>query len=93
MSDLEERMKEAGMMTIEEMLGETPIDHWMTDTYVEDLPTFEKWIVSKREEYTRMFARYTLDKKEDGEMYEWILAHKAVFDSVCIHFRKAISNE
>jgi len=93
MPDLAQRMKEAGMMSIEEMLGKSPLGKFNAHAGVTDLERFEEWIQMRRREFIAMQARMTLDKQEDDEMYEWVIAHNAVLGEVIANFRQATGRE
>jgi hypothetical protein len=89
---LDERMKQAGMATIDEMLAGTELDAWLSAVEVVDMESFEWWLETKYRYFLTMQAKYQLDKKEDDEMFEWILSHSALFGSVLANFRKAKKN-
>jgi hypothetical protein len=40
-----------------------------------------------------MQVRMELDKQQDDEMYEWVIAHTAVFTEVLCNFRAAAIGE
>lgn len=90
---LEERMKAAGMMTIDEMIKGAPMDHFHKHAGICNLRTFGQWLEMETRSYMRMVASRTLDKAEDDDLFEWVLSHSAVFNSVRINFRAALSNE
>ncbi|RJG10971.1 hypothetical protein D3879_14935 [Pseudomonas cavernicola] len=87
--DLESRMKAAGMLSVTELLAGAPIDAFVKHAGVNDLATFGQWLEMKRKEYVSLQARFTLDKREDDELYEWVVAHAAVFGEVHINFKSA----
>jgi hypothetical protein len=89
---LSARMKAAGMYSIEEMLAEgKPIDKWMASTEVQDLPSFEAWLLRRYREFVTMQARYKLGDKDKGdELYEWVNAHVGSFADVLANFRAAL---
>jgi hypothetical protein len=93
MPDLAQRMKEAGMMSIEEMLEKSQLGKFSAHAGVTDLDKFEEWIQMRRKEFFSMQARMTLDKQEDDEMYEWVIAHNAVLGEVIANFRQATGRE
>ena len=93
MSDLDKRMKEAGMMSVTEMLENNPLGKFSVHAGVNDLETFEKWLLMRKEEFIGMQARMTLDDKEDDELFEWVIAHNAVFSEVLANFRAAKEHE
>jgi hypothetical protein len=86
---LAERMKAAGMITVDELMSGSPLDAFMVHNGVNSLETFYQWLEMKRLEFVSMQARFTLDKREDDEMFEWVLAHAAVFGEVLINFKVA----
>jgi len=90
MSDLDERMKSAGMMSVSEMLGRTPLDAFVGNAQVTDLKTFEEWVLMRREKFIRMQIGMTLDSNESDEMFEWVIAHNAILAEVIVNFRQAI---
>jgi hypothetical protein len=89
MVTLDERMKKAGMLSIEQMLERSPLGAFSAHAGVTDLEKFEEWIQMRRKEFLSMQARMTLDKQEDDEMFEWVLAHCAVLGEVIANFRQA----
>lgn len=89
MADLAERMKAAGMLSIEQMLESVPFGSFIAHAGVTDLEKFEEWIQMRRKEFLTMQARMTLDKQEDDEMFEWVLSHCAVLGEVMANFRQA----
>ncbi len=88
-TDLDARMREAGMTPLSEMLASIPLGRWLTHTGVNDMKSFEAWLCMRREEMLRMQATMQLDKREDDELYEWVIAHAAVFTEVLCNFRAA----
>ncbi|MGZ2449645.1 hypothetical protein ACVIRO_002399 [Rhizobium ruizarguesonis] len=89
---LSARMKAAGMYSIEEMLAEgKPLDKWMASTEVQDLPSFEAWLLRRYREFVTMQARYELGDRDKGdELYEWVNAHVGSFADVLANFRAAL---
>jgi len=90
---LAERMKAAGMMTVDEMLSGAPMDAFHRHAGVNSLETFAQWIEMRRREFLVMRAKRSLDKREDDELYEWVLAHSGVFSEVHINFKAAMSKD
>lgn len=88
-TNLDARMREAGMTPLSEMLASIPLARWLTHTGVNDMKSFEAWLCMRREEMLRMQATMELDKREDDELYEWVIAHAAVFTEVLCNFRAA----
>lgn len=89
---LDIRMKEAGMQTVEEMLTNDPLEGFFRHAGVRDLDTFQQWLDMKYREYLTLQTRLSLDKREDDEMFEWALAHAAVFKVVRANFQAALSS-
>ena len=89
--DLDARMKAAGMMTVAEMIENPPLSKFHVHAGVSDLASFEEWLETKVADYTRQQAEIQLDNREDDELFEWVVAHSAVFLSVLINFRAAIT--
>jgi len=92
-NNLDSRMREAGMMPLSEMLVSIPLGKWLTHTGVNDMNSFEAWLNMRREEMLRMQVTMELDKREDDELYEWVIAHAAVFTEVICNFRAANVSE
>lgn len=86
---LADRMRAAGMMTIEEMLAGAPLDRFMKHAGVSDLETYGQWLEMKCREFLTMQAKRDLDKEPEDDMYEWVLAHAAVFQEARINFKAA----
>ena len=86
---LDARLKAAGMMTIAEMLESPPLTAFHVHAGVTDLTSFERWLEMKWQSYTTQQAALQLDNREDDELFEWVVAHSAVFSSVLINFRAA----
>lgn len=89
---LDERMKAAGMFSVDEMMGVTPLTRWKVQVGMTDLDAFGEWLDRKASEYLRMKAAYDLgDKDEKDDLYEWVLAHAGAFSSIRENFRAAIA--
>ncbi|QHJ81417.1 MAG: hypothetical protein [Bacteriophage sp.] len=89
---LDERMKAAGMYTIAEMMGITPLTKWTSNPAINTIEHFSEWLDRKTAEYLRMKAAYELgDKSQDDELYEWVLAHSGVFSTIRDQFRVVIA--
>lgn len=90
-ADLDQRMKDAGMIPVSELIRGTPIDKWRVHTGVQDIESFGKYVAMKHREYAIMFSGYELgDKPKDDEMYEWVLGHYAAFCDIHVNFRAAL---
>lgn len=86
---LNERMKEAGMMPVAEMLERSSLGRFSAHAGVTDLESFEQWIQQQRKEFLQMQARMTLDGEEENELFEWVVPHNAVLGAVMANFRQA----
>jgi hypothetical protein len=90
---LDEKLRNAGMLTITQILKGTPIDAMHACSEVIDLESFNKWLSVTREEFLSMKAKLTLDKRQDNELFEWVLAHSAALQTVSINFKKATNGK
>ncbi|ACM39147.1 MULTISPECIES: hypothetical protein [Rhizobium/Agrobacterium group] len=89
---LDDRMKAAGMLTIAEMMGATPLTRFMSNPAINTIQYFSEWLDRKVSSYLLMKAPYDLgDKSEDDELYEWVLAHAGVFSAIREQFRVVLS--
>ncbi len=89
--NLDEQMKEAGMRTIDEMVASLTDNTLLLTKEVTDLESFEWWLETSYREFLSMQAERDIKKQDGDEMYEWILAHAALFGSVLAHYRQAIA--
>lgn len=90
---LDEELKAAGLLTVSELMQGQPIDGWIANKETTDLLKFSEWLDMRTKEMLSMKARMVLDKKEDNELFEWILAHCAVLSEVRINFNAAITQK
>ncbi len=88
-NELDDKLIAAGMIPLSVMLGATPFGEFSTHKGVTDLGRFEEWLNMRHTEMMKMKVRMILDKKEDDELYEWVLAHAAVFGEVVANFNAA----
>lgn len=88
-SDLDARMKDAGMIPLSEMLNSHgPMEKWMRHANVKTFDDFVQWVSLKQREYMTMWMRYELgDKDKNDDLFEWVFAHAAVFDGVATQLR------
>lgn len=89
--ELDGRLRAAGMYTVAEMLQGTPLDSIISHAGVHDLESFAQWLEMRRRECLSQQARFALDVRDDHEMYEWVIAHAAVFSEVHINFKAALA--
>lgn len=91
-ADLAQRMKAAGMLSVAELMAGQPLDGFQRHAGVHDLATFAQWLEMRRTECLKMHARFQLEGREDDdELYEWVIAHSAVFNEAHINFKAAIA--
>lgn len=87
-SDLNARMKAAGMFSLTELLAGTPIDLFRAHQGISTFAHFEEWVAMKRRQFETMRARYLVgEKSQDDELYEWVFAHAAVFGDIDVNLR------
>lgn len=87
---LNARLKAAGMYTIPEMMGVTPLSRWMVQVGMDNLDFFQAWLERRIREFLRMKAGYELGDNDKGdELYEWVLAHSAALSEVRDNFLAA----
>lgn len=89
-SDLDARMAAAGMMPMSEMLRNIPVGNFMAHAGVKDLATFGDWLKMRRESMLRMQVNMELDHLQSDDLYEWVIAHAAVFTEVLCNFQVAM---
>lgn len=89
-ASLADRMRAAGMLTIDEMLSGAPLDGFIRHAGVCDLETYKQWLDMKCREFLSMQAARELEKREDDDLYEWVLAHAAAFQEARINLRAAM---
>lgn len=92
-ASLNERMLAAGMFSAIQLLAEKPMDAFIRHAGVSDLATFQQWLEMKRTQFIKMQARLELAKREDDELFEWVMSHAATFSEVMINFRAAYRQE
>jgi hypothetical protein len=91
-ADLDDRLRAAGMFTIPEMMGETPLTRWEVHSGMTDLKFFGEWLDRKVVEYMRMRVDYEIGEKDKtDDLYEWVLAHSAAFATIRTNFRAAFA--
>lgn len=92
-ASLDARMQAAGMFSVTQILAGKPIDAFIRHAGVSDLRTFDQWLGMKRAEFVKLQARFELAKREDDELYEWVMSHAATFSEVMINFKSAYRQE
>jgi len=85
---LNARLKAAGMFTVPEMLGVTPLTKWIVPFGMKTLEDYAAWLDRRVAEFLRMKAGYELgDKPKDDELYEWVLAHSGALSEARTIFK------
>ena len=91
MTDLDERMKAAGMIPLSELLDldkQAPMDKWSAHAAVQSHNDFEWWLKMRYEEMMRMRISYELgDKDKEDELFEWIFAHSSALGEVLVNWK------
>lgn len=86
---LADRMRAAGMLTIDEMMNKTPLDGFIRHAGVHDLDSYGQWLDMKCRDFLTMQAKRELNKDPEDDMYEWVIAHAAAFQEARINFNAA----
>lgn len=89
---LDEELKAAGLLTVKELMNGQPTDGFLAHAGVSNLNTFSEWLNMRSEEMLKMKARMILDKREDEELFEWVLSHCSAFNEVRINLNAALAN-
>jgi hypothetical protein len=91
-AELDKQLKAAGMITLSECLKSNPIGKYAVHKDVDNLERFEQWLDMRFTEMMKMKSRMLLAKKEDDELFEWVLAHAAVLGEIRTQFQVCKSN-
>lgn len=91
-AELAERMKAAGMLSIEEILAGNLMGDFSTHVGVTDIPSLLEWAEKKHEAFLKMRLKYEVGMSEKDDLYEWVFAHSAAFGTIVDHMRKAINS-
>jgi hypothetical protein len=92
MEILDHQMKMAGMIPLSQMLKDNPLDKFTLHKGVDTLELFEKWLNMRFEEMMKLKMKMILDKKEDKDMFEWILSHAYVLGEIRTQFNACKNN-
>lgn len=91
LKELDEKMKKAGMIPVSEILKNPPINRFIIHAGMDNLEFFREWLRMRYKEYLTMQAKMMLEtSQEHDEMFEWVLAHSAVFGEVIANFDAAV---
>ena len=88
-NSLDARMLAAGMIPVDQMLAGAPLDGFIRHAGVVSLETYRQWLDMECRNFLSMQARLELEKSDGNELYEWVIAHAAVFQSARINFNAA----
>ena len=69
--DLNARLKAAGMYSIPEMMGVTPLSRWTVQAGMTDLTFFEKWLERRLAQSLRMRVGYELGDNDKDNPGRW----------------------
>jgi hypothetical protein len=90
-ASLDDRMKAAGMFTIDQMMGITPLSRFTIHAGMTDLKFFEAWLDRRAREMLMMRVKYELGDKPKDDMYEWVVSHAASLMEVRANFKAALA--
>jgi hypothetical protein len=90
--ELDKKMIAVGMIPLSQMLKSSPLGKYAVHKGVDNLALFEQWLDMRFKEMMKMKARMLLAKKEDDELFEWVLAHAAVLGEIRTQFNACKSN-
>lgn len=89
--ELDIRLKEAGLLTVEQLMN-SPAHPLFMHNGVVDIPSLQKWVKMRYEGSLRLKARVQLEEGIDSEsdLAEWAIAFSAVFGEVHHHLTKIL---
>lgn len=83
---LDKEMTALGMIPLSEMMDSNPMGKFTLHKGVDNLDLFGEWLDMRYTSMMKMKCRFILDKKEDDELYEWVLSHAAVLGEIRAQF-------
>jgi len=89
---LDDELKANGMLTVDELISGQPIDGFVANAGVVNLSTFVEWLDMRTKEMLTIKARMLLDKNDENDLFEWVLAHSAAFNEVRVNLKKAMKS-
>lgn len=89
--DIEEEMKKAGMIPLDDILSGESASKYETHVGVTDIERFSDWLTRKREEYIRMRIKQEFKKNDD--LYDFVLGKTSAYNEIWLNFRKGTKNE
>jgi 4-alpha-glucanotransferase len=91
--ELDNHLKERGMITISERLQGVPMDFFHTHAEVVDLHSLMQWATLQSREKMEQLARHDLGIYILGEdVYDFILGQQAQADSFRLNLKKVLNN-
>lgn len=90
MCNIDEELKNAGLLTVSELMAGQPLDGFQKHAGVKDIESFKEWLDMRTEEMLRLKARLILDSKEDSDLFEWVHSHSAAFNEVRLNLNAAL---
>lgn len=93
-NDLNVLMERAGMIPIAQLLSDDgSLNMFAENVHINNLEDFHEWLQSRAKEFLELQATLELKKNDDHPLFEWALAHAAVFREVLMNFRRAMRKE
>lgn len=83
---LDKRLKDAGMITLSDILKGTELSKFSLHKNVRNMDDFEKWLEMRYIEMMKLKTTMLLDEEDNDELYEWTLSHYAVLSEVYNQF-------
>lgn len=91
---LDQKLRDAGMVTVAELMAGSMLDGFIKHNQVNDIPSLFSWVEMRRSQFALRKIPYDLgEKDESDDMYEWILAHYAVFTEIHINMKEALNGK
>jgi hypothetical protein len=87
--ELDKQLKDAGMLSVSELMNGSPIDGFQVHSGMNNLSKFSDWLDMRTKEMMRMKAGMELNKTDNNDLYEWVLSHVAVLNEVRVNFNAA----
>lgn len=85
---LDQRMREANMITYSTMMRTVADNKFIGHAQVRSLEQFVQWLEMRYGESVSLQAQLQMEGKEDDELFEWTIAHVAIFKEVITNFKQ-----
>lgn len=89
--DIEEEMKKAGMLPLDDILSGDSSSKYETHIGVTSIEYFSDWLTRKREEYIRLRIKHEFKKNDD--LYDFVLGKASAYNEIWLNFRKGTKDE